>query len=269
MRAVQLSVRLLAKPEVDYGELFDWVNAMGGFAWVERINDDGAAPIDAELVAEVAGRRCYQSWAPGINANVTKVREDSDEYLKNILRVRHGSVLEHGMFTFALEGISRVVTHELVRHRVGVAISQESLRYVRLTDIPFRIPEWIEADEVLSKEAHSLLSQMENFQVLMAERAGIDDPDKDFHFKKTVTSDMRRFAPIGLLTGMVWSANVRTLRFLLETRTAEGAEREIRDLFDKVGRVMLEECPSLFSDFKQVPVEGSSVPAWVPESSKV
>lgn len=262
-----MNVRLIARPEINWDDVFEWVNSHGGDEWTDRIQQTDQD--HGELLAEVAGRRCYQSWAPGINANVTKVREDSEEYLKNIVRVGHGSVMEHAQYTFALEGISRVVTHELVRHRVGVAISQESLRYVRLTDIPFRIPQWVQDDDILHTMALQLLAKMEEFQVEAAQRAGIDDPDKNFHYKKEVTSDLRRFAPLGLLTGMVWSANLRTLRQTIEARTSEGAEREIRELFNRIGELMLIEAPAIFADFKQVTVAGSDIPAWIPESSKV
>jgi len=124
-------------------------------------------------------------------------------------------------------------------------------------------------DQVPPDPKRWLIQQMEAFQVVAAKSAGIDDPDKDFHYKKKVTSDLRRFAPIGLLTGMVWSANIRTLRFVIENRTAEGAEREIRELFHKIGLIMKEEAPMLFADFELVPVEGSDIPSWVPKRSKV
>jgi len=61
------------------------------------------------------------------------VRSDRREYFENLLRSAHGSVLEHAGYSFALRNVSRVFTHELVRHRAGSAFSQESLRYVRLT----------------------------------------------------------------------------------------------------------------------------------------
>lgn len=270
MKHQEMSVRLIARPELNWHEITKWVEEQGGHDWVERVLESQYADDhEAQVVVEAAGRRCYKSWAPGLNPNVTKVREDSDAYLRNIVSVGHGSVLEHAQYTFSLEGISRVVTHELVRHRVGVAISQESLRYVRLTDIPFRIPDWIQADTRLYAHAKSLIEAMEQFQVTAAEHAGIDDPDRDFHYKKEVTSDLRRFAPIGLLTGMVWSANLRTLRQTIEARTAPGAEREIRELFHRIGLIMVEEAPAIFADFKEQPVAGSTIPAWVPETSKV
>ena len=263
MKNEAIEVYLLAKPQVDWQEISSWVKKMGGSDWVDRTF---SAHIESptELIAEVAGRRCYRSFDVGLNPNVTKIRNDRKEYLNNIISVGHGSVLEHGMFTFAFENISRVVTHELVRHRVGTAISQESMRYVRLEDVPFRHPEFIDDDPELRAEADDLIERMERFQRRMAERTGIDSEGVPFHQKKIVTSSMRRYAPIGLLTGMVWSANVRTLRQVIEARTAEGAEQEIRDLFDIVAQIMTTECPTLFGDF-----ERNYAGEWIPKRSKV
>ena len=85
-----------------------------------------------------------------------------------------------------------------------------------------------------------------------------------FHVKKEVTSALRRLAPIGLSTDIVWSANARTLRHVIEMRTAEGAEEELRLVFDKVARLMLAEAPNLFQDFVRQD-DGS----WVPKNPKV
>lgn len=74
-----------------------------------------------DLLPEFAGRFCYRSWAKG--------RETRD-YIENIKESGHGSVLEHGVITLAISGVSRALTHELIRHRAGFAVSQESQRYV-------------------------------------------------------------------------------------------------------------------------------------------
>src|SRR5437899_12930800 len=89
-----------------------------------------------EMLCELAGRMCYQSFEIGLNPNVTKIREDSKDYFKNLLTKGDGSVSEHGSVSFAFLGVSRIFTHELARHRVGIAISQESLRYVRPKEVP-------------------------------------------------------------------------------------------------------------------------------------
>jgi hypothetical protein len=152
-------------------------------------------------------------------------------------------------------------THELVRHRAGSAFSQESLRYVRLTDIGFRVPP---ALEPVREQVLSIVEQLEEFQVSAAKELGIDAEGVPFHVKKEVTSALRRLAPIGLSTDIVWTANARTLRHVIEMRTAEGAEEELRVVFDTIARIMQAEAPGLFQDFVRRD-DGS----WVPEHHKV
>ena len=157
--------------------------------------------------------------------------------------------------------MSRTFTHELVRHRAGSAFSQESLRYVRLTDIGFRVPP---ALEPVREQVLSIVEQLEEFQVSAAEELGIDEEGVPFHVKKEVTSALRRLAPIGLSTDIVWTANVRTLRHVIEMRTAPGAEEELRLVFDEIAQIMRVEAPGLFQDFTRQD-DGS----WVPEHRKV
>lgn len=152
-------------------------------------------------------------------------------------------------------------THELVRHRAGSAFSQESLRYVRLTDIGFRVPP---ALEPMREQVLAIVEQLEEFQVSAAAELGIDEEGLPFHVKKEVTSALRRLAPIGLSTDIIWTANVRTLRHVIEMRTAEGAEEELRLVFDEIASVMCAEAPGLFQDFERQD-DGS----WVPEHRKV
>jgi thymidylate synthase ThyX len=152
-------------------------------------------------------------------------------------------------------------THELVRHRAGSAFSQESLRYVRLTDIGFRVPP---ALEPVREQVLSIVEQLEEFQVSAAAELGIDAEGVPFHVKKEVTSALRRLAPIGLSTDIIWTANARTLRHVIEMRTAEGAEEELRMVFDRIARIMQAEAPGLFQDFARQD-DGS----WAPEHHKV
>jgi thymidylate synthase ThyX len=151
-------------------------------------------------------------------------------------------------------------THELVRHRPGTAVSQESLRFVRLDDIPFWFPDWAREDPELMKRATALLDQMEEFQHWMAEHFGLDQEGKPFHEKKHKTSFMRRFAPDGVATGLVWTANIRTLRHTIEARTDPGAEEEIRLVFGKIAELMRAEAPALFGDYEVT--DGAWVPRW-------
>jgi thymidylate synthase (FAD) len=189
------------------------------------------------------------------------VRTDQREYFANILRSAHGSVLEHANYSFALRDCSRVFTHEIVRHRAGSAFSQESLRYVRLADIGFRVSP---ALEPVREQVISIVEQLEEFQLSAAQKLGIDAEGVPFHVKKEVTSALRRLAPIGLSTDIIWTANARALRHVIEMRTAPGAEEELRLVFDKVAQIMLREAPDLFQDFTRQD-DGS----WVPEHHKV
>ena len=151
-------------------------------------------------------------------------------------------------------------THELVRHRPGTAVSQESLRFVRLDEIPFWIPDWAREDPELMKRATALLGQMEEFQGWMAQHFGLDEEGVPFHEKKEKTSFMRRFAPDGVATGIVWTANIRTLRHTIEARTDPGAEEEIRLVFGKIAEIMRAEAPALFADYEVQ--DGAWVPKW-------
>lgn len=259
MRLVQPEVRLIGKPTLDYEEVAAYLEEVGGESWLERLDRSGAN--DAQNLAELCGRTCYRSWEPGLNPNVTRVRTDQKSYLENILSSAHGSVLEHLTFNFIFSNVSRVETHEQIRHRVGTAISQESLRYVRLDDLPFWIPDWAQQDDELMDRATELLERMEAFQLWMASHFGLDDDGVPFKEKKSKTSFMRRFAPEGVATTIVWSANVRTLRHVIECRTAEGAEEEIRLVFGKVGELMKKEAPVLFGDYT-VTEGGAWVPSW-------
>lgn len=232
---------------------------VGGESWLTL--RDGEQPNGGQQLIEFAGRTCYRSWEPGLNANVTRVRTDQQEYFANILASGHGSVLEHANYSFALRNVSRVFTHELVRHRAGSAFSQESLRYVRLTDIGFRVPP---ALEPLRERVLSVVEQLEDLQREGAAALGIDAEGIPFHVKKEVTSALRRLAPIGLSTDIIWTANLRTLRHVIAMRTDPGAEEELRLVFDRVAQLMREEAPLLMGDFVR-----SDDGTWVPQHPKV
>lgn len=283
MKAVEPQVFLIARPELDHAALGTYLAQVGGSDWLARLDrgeldpsragdpgvgaddpdlESAALPggTDAQDLAEAAGRMCYRSWEPGLNPNVTRIRTDQTAYLRNVLASAHGSVLEHVSFSFVLHNVSRVLTHELVRHRAGVAVSQESLRYVRLTELPFWFPAWAQEDPELLERASAVLTGLEEFQEWMTGHFGLDDDGVKFSEKKHKTSFMRRFAPEGLATGLVWTANVRTLRHVIAMRTAAGAEEEIRLVFGEVARLMVAEAPALFGDF--VENDGTWEPEW-------
>jgi thymidylate synthase (FAD) len=262
MRETSPAVYLIARPSIDAHAMRAYLLDVGGASWLQRREEEAASGLNAaQLLVEFCGRVCYRSWEPGLNKNVSRVRHDQHEYLANLLSSLHGSVLEHANYSFVFRHVSRVFTHELVRHRAGSAFSQESLRYVRLTDIGFRVPEALEPvrDRVIS-----LVEQLEEFQLSAAEALGLDDEGVPFAVKKEVTSALRRLAPIGLSTDIVWTANLRTLRHVIEMRTSAGAEEELRTVFNRVAEIIRAEAPGLFQDFIRAD-DGS----WVPQFRKV
>src|SRR3712207_1557127 len=104
--------------------------------------------VGGEALAEFAGRLCYLSFGEdaGLEGGHRSIpgRTTNEAYLANILGTKHGSVLEHAVWSCLLEGVSRTLTHELVRHRAGFGFSQLSQRYVDESDIGFVLPPEIE-----------------------------------------------------------------------------------------------------------------------------
>lgn len=239
-------VFLIGQPVIDSFAVGSYLREVGGEAWYERVFEQPSREqTPTELLVEFMGRLCYRSWEPGLNRNVTRIREDSGDYLLNILRSRHGSVLEHAVFNFALHDVSRVLTAELNRHKAGTAISEQSLRYVRLDDLRFRVPDGLQQETL--DEGRRLIGEIEDFIERAYERELSDD--MPFSEKKLVTSKLRRWAPLGLLTEEGWSANVRELRHVIEVRTDPHAEEEVRDVAGQIARIMQTQCPLLFGDY--------------------
>jgi thymidylate synthase (FAD) len=124
---------LVGRPSVDEEQLLAFLDDNDVETWTTDAVSDGVK------IPEVAGRVCYMSFGkprPGGNQG----------YLSHIKEVGHGSVLEHSTWNFILQGISRSLTHELVRHRVGTAFSQLSQRYVDSSDVGFVVPPQLELE---------------------------------------------------------------------------------------------------------------------------
>lgn len=272
-------VLMIGSSEINYDDLQEYFEYIGAEKWYrENIEDasiDDANISDVELLSETYSRSCYKSFGVGLNPNITKVREGNAEHLKNVIESGHGSVLEHGMVNFMFCDVSRVFTHELVRHRVGVAISQESLRYVRLTELKcFDFPRL--KDELTDEEeewfrgiVEHTFRYLEGVQEEMTLKFKLND-EKSFAKKKKLTSRMRRLAPLGLLTNIGWSANLRTLRHVIPLRTHKSAEEEIRYVFAEVGSKMKNEYPNIFFDMEwHSDEDGTELGEWKTENRKV
>ena len=208
-----------------------------------------------ERLIECAGRTCYDSYGRGRN---------SSDYHKHILESGHGSVLEHAFISFFISGISRGCSHELVRHRAGVAISQRSTRFVDESE-----SEWA-LHPLLEKELESVVADSPLEDVIITEDLE-DSINEGVNKAKAIYRDIvtylqgrgvprkqARGAARGLLgnalsTELIWSANVRAIRNFLEQRANEGADAEIRLLANAIYKEAQVHCPSYFSDYEETP----------------
>jgi thymidylate synthase (FAD) len=206
---------------------------------------------DAEMLTEIAGRLCYRSFNTEVNLNVNRIREDRGDYINNILRQRHGSVLEHTYTTVAFLNVSRVFTHELVRHRLG-GISQESMRYVRLEDLPFVIPGSVTKleDDVKNDVVSAMKRIFDNAEDVVRNVGNLLSLNTmDFEGKKHWTSFLRRLIPNGIATNIIYTTNHRQWRHIIQNRSAKGAEEEIRKVFIDLGSDFISRYPQLYQDF--------------------
>ena len=200
---------------------------------------------DGERLAEFAGRLCYMSQKnPASRA--------TREYLENIKKQGHGSVLEHANYSLLLEGVSRSLTHELVRHRAGFAYSQLSQRYVDESEANFVMPPAIIGDEALEKSWQEQVEAAQKSYValvenLMTRYAWVGDK---VHRRKMSREAARGVLPNSTETKIVVTGNARAWRTMLELRSSEGAEFEIRRCAIAIIRILQGEAPGFFSDFE-------------------
>ena len=261
MHRVEPQVFLIAENTVNDTALHSYLDYIGAVGWTSKggnrdgnVGRNGQGPGDLSEIIEVMGRGCYKSFGTELNPNLTRVRTSNEAYLENIINIGHGSVLEHGWVSFMICDTSRVVTHELVRHRAGTAISQESLRFLRLEDMGLWMPQAYAGDADSTDIFEETWEYLELQYARLIERAevieGVSFDDLPFSKKKYYTSAARRVAPIGLATNIGWSCNIRAARHIIEMRTDEHAEEEIRLVFNKIGDILKGKYPALFSDYE-------------------
>jgi thymidylate synthase (FAD) len=225
------------------------------YVGAEHIDWHSDTDIPSQTVAEFAGRLCYLSFGPdaGFEGGHKLIpgRTTNSEYLANILRTRHGSVLEHAHWTLLLEGVSRALTHELVRHR-HFSYSQLSQRYVDESEVAFVLPPEIapegEAFEIFRRSCERA---NDDYKTLLAkiEEQVKDEPSATLR-RKRARQTARSLLPNATETKIVVSGNARAWRHFIELRASEGADTEIRVLAIKCYNLLKEEAPHLFGDYR-------------------
>src|SRR5256884_609277 len=179
-------------------------------------------------------------------------------YLDNIKVQGHGSVLEHATVSLHLYGISRSLTHELVRHRAGFAISQLSQRYVDGRVLRFVMRSEFAADPELRRLAESQFDESAELyervaQDLLARQEGGDtllSGEAKRDRRKKGNQAAREMLPNATETVMIWSGNMRGLRHVIEMRASEHAEVSINDLLLRIFLCLYVVDPIMFGDYQ-------------------
>jgi thymidylate synthase (FAD) len=203
--------------------------------------------VAGEKLIETAGRVCYMSFQrPRPGGNKT--------YIGHLLEVGHGSVLEHAVFNLLITGVSRSLTHELVRHRAGFGFSQLSQRFVDESECSFVEPADIAADPELHRVWLEAVQASQAAYRSLADRLTDtfkDIPDKTLRRKKAREA-ARSVLPNATETKIFVTANARALRHFMEMRGDAAADAEIRRLAIAVFKRLREEAPNLFGDYTLV-----------------
>lgn len=234
------TIYLLGRQTVDDAELDRFLKDHG-VAW------ETDTEVAAEVLCETAGRVCYMSFArprPGGNS----------VYLGHIKEVGHGSVLEHAVWNFLFTGVSRSLTHELIRHRAGLGFSQLSQRYVDESVAEYVEPDVIANDPELHQLWLETIERCHEAYVTLAAKLQekmADEPDRTAR-RKMARQAARSVLPNATETKIFVTANARAIRHFLEQRGNRAAETEIRKLANQLLRLMKRESPNLFNDYREV-----------------
>ena len=184
---------------------------------------------NAEKVIEKAGRTSYQSFE--------KQTENSyKKFIKMLIRNKHESVLEHASASFKISGISRALTHQLVRHRL-CSFTQQSQRYVNENDFNYIEPDDIKSNPTAHKIYTELMEHVRD-QYSQLRDLGIRKEDARFILPNSIESEI------------IMTANLRELRHVIRLRGEKAAQWEIRRLAIEILKILKREVPDVFQDME-------------------
>ena len=244
---------LLAETNLNMDALWPFLQGFGEDLW--KYMEDKPQGSDSEMLAKIAGQICYMSFDEKRTKNAQIAK-----YLTHIKESGHGSVLEHASATLLLWGIDRAVTHELVRHRAGMAYSQVSQRYCSGKTLRFVEHPIFQADPKLHEE---FIARIEKTyadytaltEELYAKQAAGDEALSD-EFKTGLRKKVQQVARAVLTNDteapIVVTGNMRAWRHFLEMRSSEAADVQIRRLANAVFKVLSVQNPILFADYQRL-----------------
>lgn len=192
---------------------------------------------EPEIAVALAARTCY-SKKPPREITLEKARQ----LIRELLYRGHESILEHASFTFRIEGISRVASHQLVRHRLA-SYAQQSQRYVSLKEADFVYPPVLEENP----QAKGLYQEVvQRCKEVYEKLLSLGIPKED----------ARYIIPQGMATNLVFTANARELLHVFRLRLCNRAQWEIRDLCFKMLTIVQEKAPAIFESAGPPCVDG-------------
>lgn len=210
---------------------------------------------DCEKIVAAAAKLCYSSAKiEGILDGLDE--EKTEKFLNRLVSLGHESPTEHVTFTFGIEGVSRSLTHQLVRHRLA-SYSQKSQRYVNEGQFEFVTPPEIEAmpeakEEYLKAMADDVASYNKLADILFKKHyeqmilSGMDEKKAKTAAEKKAIEDARYVLPNACETKIIVTMNTRSLMNFFRHRCCERAQWEIRDLACRMLMLVKEVAPTLF-----------------------
>ena len=185
---------------------------------------------DADRICAAAAHSCYSEDSAADLLDTV----DPAKMLRHVIGMGHHSVIEHAVFTFSVEGVSRALTHQLVRHRIA-SFSQQSQRYVRLSEPTYVVPETVKRDPEAMKVYEETMD-------------GIWDSYSKLIGMGIPAEDARYVLPNGCTTNITITMNARELLHFFSMRCCNRAQWEIREMADEMLRLCKEVSPVIFSD---------------------
>ena len=245
-------IAVLARPSTHIPSLTGFLDGFNpSLNFSEYTNDPTPLPDGAQL-CKIAGQTCYMSFGPKRSMN-----EQAKRYFDNLKSSGHGSVFEHANYSLLFYGISRSVTHELIRHRSGFGFSQLSQRYVGGRTLRFvERPEY-QDDELLHTQFLQRIERAADEYATLTNRllemqnAGVNilSAEAKTDLLKKVRQSARSVLPNETETVIVVTGNVRAWRHFIEERASTHAEVEIRELGVRTFLCLQQADPVLFDDY--------------------
>ncbi len=246
-------VVVLARPQVNMEGLAGFLDGYSALEHFTGYLDDPTQLPDSAQLCKIAGQLCYMSFGPKHSPNAR-----ADQYFTHLKEAGHGSVFEHATFSLLLYGISRSVTHELVRHRAGMAFSQQSQRYVSGNLLRFvERPEYTIDQSLHTQFLQRIDRASQEYaeitaSILTWQQGGgipILSAEERTEQRKKVQQTARSVLPNETEAPIVVTGNVRSWRHILSMRASAHAETEIRELAVRIFLCLALLDPILFSDY--------------------